>query len=161
MERLVWLIGRYGEAIEYDLHATFTLDLLDFFRHKYSWRKLEALLSRLPSGSAFWAAKADDDEAAAAWLAQSGDRPQRPVGPDLQEMSYTNQLLLDICDIQSVLVNRIEALLSAYGGGKPSRVIPALRPETGIARARRKREETAIADLVAEAKAAQARNGVE
>ena len=96
MERLVWLIGRYGEAIEYDLHATFTLDLLDFFRHKYSWRKLEALLSRLPSGSAFWAAKADDDEAAAAWLAQSGDRPQRPVGPDLQEMSYTNQLLLDI-----------------------------------------------------------------
>lgn len=160
MARLVGLIDRYGDAIEYDLHAFFRLDLLDFFRHKVSWRKLEVLLTRLPSGSAFWAARADDDEAAAAYIAFVGDKSAKSATPDLQEMTYTNQVLLDIFDMQSVMVNRLEALLSAFGGDKPGRIIPAKRPETGITRARRQAEVNSVTSLIAEAKAAQARNGV-
>lgn len=153
MARLVTLIERYGDAIEYDLHAVFGLDLLDFFRHRYTWRKLDVLLAQLPSGSAFWAARADDDEAAAAVL--KANQGRRPAGgaPPLTEMTTTNQLLLDLIDMQQVIVQRITQL----GGGKPGTINPAPRPDTGMSRAKRNVEAQHVEALVAEAHAAQAR----
>ena len=157
LARLVNLIDRYGDAIEHDLHAHFNLDLLDFFRHKLSWRKLEVLLDRLPSGSAYWAAKMDDDEVARAIYARQKDQPKRAYAPPLQEMSLTNQLMLDLLDMQSV----IAAQLKVLAGAKPGALKPMPRPTTAMVRAEREAEETYITNLVAEAKAAQARNGVE
>lgn len=157
LARLVNLIDRYGDAIEYDLHAYFNLDLLDFFRHKLSWRKLEVLLDRLPSGSAFWAARVDDDEVARAIYAQQKDQPKRVYAPPLQEMSLTNQLMLDLLDMQTV----IAAQLKVLAGAKPGALKPLARPSTAMARVEREAEATYIMNLVAEAKAAQARNSVE
>ena len=153
MARLVTLVERYGDAIEYDLHAVFGLDLLDFFRHRYTWRKLDTLLAQLPSGSAFWAARADDDEAAAAVL--KANQGRRPAGgaPPLTEMSTTNQLLLDLLDMQQVIVQRLTSL----AGHKPGTIRPAPRPDTGMSRAKRRVEEQRVEDLVSEAYAAQAR----
>ena len=150
---MVELVERYGAAIEYDLHDRFGLDLLDFFRHRYSWRKLETLLWQLPSGTAFWAARADDDETAAAILKHMGSKPGKAAPPALIEMDRTNQTLLDVLDTLQVVVHHLEAL----GGGKPNTPTPSLRPETGMSRARRAAEHTEAADLVAEAKAAQER----
>lgn len=153
MARLVTLVERYGDAIEYDLHAVFGLDLVDFFRHRYTWRKLDTLLAQLPSGSAFWAARADDDEAAAAVLrANKGKRPKGSP-PPLTEMTTTNQLLLDLLDMQQVIVQRLTAL----AGHKPGQIQPSPRPDTGMSRAARQAEVRTVEDLVAEAHAAQAR----
>ena len=153
MARLVTLVERYGDAIEYDLHAVFGLDLVDFFRHRYAWRKLDTLLAQLPSGSAFWAARADDDEAAAAVLRANNGRRPKGGPPSLTEMSTTNQLLLDLLDMQQVIVQR----LSALAGHRPGTIRPAPRPDTGMSRAAERAEQQAVEDLVAEAHAAQAR----
>ena len=153
MARVVTLIERYGNAIEYDLHAVFGLDLLDFFRHRYTWRKLDVLLAQLPSGSAFWAARADDDEAAAAVLRASKGAKPKGGPPPLTEMTRTNQLLLDLLDMQQVIVQRLTAL----AGHKPGSIHPAPRPDTGMSRAARQAEVRSVEDLVAEAHAAQAR----
>ena len=153
MARLVTLVERYGDAIEYDLHAVFGLDLVDFFRHRYTWRKLDTLLAQLPSGSAFWAARADDDEAAAAVLRANNGRRPKGGPPALTEMSTTNQLLLDLLDMQQVIVQRLTSL----AGHKPGTIRPAPRPATGMSRATERAEQQAVEDLVAEAYDAQAR----
>lgn len=153
MARLVTLVERYGAAIEYDLHAVFGLDLVDFFRHRYTWRKLDVLLAQLPSGSAFWAARADDDEAAAAVLRANKGRRSKGGPPPLTEMTTTNQLLMDLLDMQQVIVQRLTVL----GGHKPVSITPTKRPETGMSRASRAAEDHAVEALVAEAYAAQAR----
>lgn len=150
---MVTLIERYGDAIEYDLHAVFGLDLLDFFRHRYTWRKLDVLLAQLPSGTAFWAARADDDEAAAAVLRASKGAKPKGGPPPLTEMTRTNQLLLDMLDMQQVIVQRLTVL----AGHKPGSIHPAPRPDTGMSRAARQAEVRSVEDLVAEAHAAQAR----
>lgn len=150
--RLVQLINRYGPAIEFDLHDRFGLDLLSFFRHELSWRKLDVLVQGLPSGSAFWAARADDDELAAAVL---GDKNYSPGGgaPALTEMSYTNQLLTDAVDLLAHVVDRVERLRVKKSG----RVKPAPRPETAMSRVTRAKEDSYIDNLRAEVQSAQAR----
>lgn len=153
MARVVVLIERYGAAIEYDFHATLGLDLLDFFRHRHTWRKFLRLVDQLPSGSAYWAARADDDEAAESVLRRFGLNPPKAGATPLAEMSATNRLLLDLIDWQQLVVQQL-ALLR---GAKPGTVRPAPRPTTALERARNRVEASDMADLVAEAYAAQAR----
>lgn len=146
---------RYGEAIEYDLQALLGLDLLDFFRHKLTWRKLVRLLGQLPTGSAYWAARADDEEVAGVILERNkGKRPKSSGSPlRLADMNPTNQLLVAIADGQTMILDRLERL----GGTKPPNPKPFPVPLTALDRVERSLEATAVADLVAEAKAAQAR----
>lgn len=60
---LVPILDRYGDAIEADLHETFGVDLLDFFRGVHPWRKLDNFIKRLGSRSTseFFAALANDE----------------------------------------------------------------------------------------------------
>lgn len=150
---LVEVVDRYGPAIEYDLHQHLGLDLLDFFRHKHSWMKLDRLIWQLPSGSAFWAARTDDDEAAKAMLERHGDKPRPRAVPPLTEMTRTNQVLLDIVDWLQLTVDRLERL----GGNKPPVPERAPRPTSALERVEHQQEAAAVADLVAEAYAAQER----
>lgn len=152
------LVDRYGGAIEYDLHARLGLDLLDFFRGTYSWRKLLGMLDRLPSGSAYWAARLDDDAAAAELAALHKaqgveDKPAPSAPPALAEMELSNQLLMELVDGVSAAVDRLERLGGA--SGDPPKPMP--RPLTARARLAARREHTQYTDLVAEARAAQAR----
>lgn len=153
--RLAQLIGRYGGAVEHDLHCRFGLDLLDFFRHRLSWRKLDELVSRLPAGSALWAARADDDEAAAAQLEHMPDDPAGDAGADLQEMTTSNQLAMLTVDLLVALVARVDVAL----GNKPAKVRPLPRPQMALERARTLRESKRMDALRAEVHAAQTKTG--
>ena len=128
---------------------------MEFFRHRLSWRKLLALLSGLPSGSAYWAARADDDEAAAAVMAQTKGKTAARGGSayTLNEMSTTNQVLLDILDMQQVVAHQLAMLRGAKGG----QLVPVPRPETGMSRAKHKAATAQMDDLIAEAYEAMAR----
>ena len=153
LARLAMLIDRYGEAIEYDLH-TMGLDILDFFRHRLSWRKLDVILARLPAGSAFWAARADDDEAAKATIEAHGIPAKGDGAPALADMSLANQLVLTTNDLLLVLVDRMERL----GGGTPTPPKPTPRPRTAWQRAEKAYESARMDLLLVEVAEAQTRN---
>lgn len=125
------------------------LDLLDFFRGRYSWRKLANLVRQLPSSSRTTEAMANDDE-----LADSmGEQPEGDSSPRISEYSPEAARL-------DVLVDRVSELITAtiqISGNKAPRVKPARRPETAFSRAQRRRTDRRIGSLIAEVEAAQQR----
>lgn len=123
-------VDRYGEALEYDLHHFLGLDLLDFFRGRFTWRKLHALIGKLPSTSLSQEAMAQDDELAGEYSDALADH--KDTGPRLAEYSQESQRL----DVLTDLMQSMIATLVAVNGGKPSRVRPATRPETAVTRAK-------------------------
>lgn len=141
-------VDRYGESLEYDLHHFLGLDLLDFFRGRFSWRKLHSLIGKLPSTSLSQEAMAQDDELAGESVGALADH--KDTGPRLAEYSQESQRLDVVTDLlQSLIVTTVAA-----NGGKPSRVRPAKRPETAFTRAKAAMEQarfTGLLDEVAEA----------
>lgn len=99
---LVERINCYGEAIEYDLDAGgFRWGLHDYFAGRVpgGWDHLLRMVNRLPLGSQFRSAIADDDELAARILAVEGPLHKRKKGsgrPPLAgftlEVSYLHRI---------------------------------------------------------------------
>ena len=127
-------MDRYGDAIEFDLHKM-GLDLLDWFRGRYRWAKLRRLIRHLGTGTAFWAARAGDEEAAEYYL-KSGHEAKGTATPDLVDMTLTNQLLIQLVDLARVQ----SAKLDAIGGARPEPILPTPRPVTGLQKAKAKIE---------------------
>lgn len=128
---------------------------MDFFRGRYSWAKLERLLSRiavLPQSHYRWAI-ADDDEAAERALA-SGDEPTGSPAPPLEAFSPEVQYLAMVVDR---LGEVIQAVISTVPKAKVPKMRPLPRPETAFDRAKRRKSLQRHHDLVAEVEAAQAR----
>lgn len=123
-------VDRYGEALEYDLHHFLGLDLLDFFRGRYSWRKLRSLIGKLPSTSLSQEAMAQDDELAEELGEAIGNH--KDTGPRLAEYTLEAQRLDEVTD----LLQKLIATVIAVVGGKPGHARPAKRPETAFTRAR-------------------------
>ena len=126
---LIRTVDRYGEAIEFDLHAVFGLDLIDFFRRRYSWRKLAALIGQLPSTSRFVQAVLEDEERAAEQLAaeREAKKAGRPVVaplPMLPRSEYSTEAAK--LDAVAALLGGI---LSVLTGGKYTPRDPVV-PET-------------------------------
>lgn len=149
-------MGRYGDELEVDLHRM-GLDLLDFFRGKYSWRKLHNLVTKLPSTSLSAEAMAQDDELADGWLDSLDSH--KDTGPRLAEYTLEAQRL----DLVTDLLQKLIGTLEAVHGGKPGRVRPAKRPETAIQRAKDARTHarfTSLLDEVAEAQVRWSKNNL-
>lgn len=129
------------------------MDILDFFRRRYSWRKLCVLVGQLPKGSAYWTARLQDEELAEAILAEEAqsDVPRdKPSGPDIRDYTPDNQLLTQVVDKLSVVVHLLELL----GGGKPGRIKPLPKPVTAMDRVMQRLDElrlTSIEDEVYQA----------
>jgi hypothetical protein len=136
--------------IEADLHHEYGLDLLDFFRGQYSWRKLENLIRRLPSWSLTTEAMANDDDLAEVMA----DQPQGPsTGPRLSE--YTPEAAR--LDVLTDRVGELIGVVMQVAGGNAPRLRPARRPDTALARAEKRRVDKRMGSLVAEVEAAQQR----
>lgn len=125
------------------------LDLLDFFRGRYAWRKLACLVRQLPASSRTTEAMANDDDLADMLV----DAPAGDSAPRISEYSPEAARL-------DVLVDRVSELIAAtiqVAGGKAPRVRPARRPETAFSRAQKRRTDQRINSLIAEVEAAQQR----
>lgn len=148
---LISLVDRYGEEVEADLHAEYRLDLLDFFRGAYSWRKLHALVKRLPQSSRLAVAMADDDE-----LVKGLDLSSlkgRGGRPPLAGYSPEAQRLDNVVDA----VNALTRVVLQVVGERPPPAHPVTRPETALTRAERAASEARLGSLVDEVAEAQAR----
>lgn len=128
---LVERLNLYGPALEFDLlTACNGLDLLDWFRGRWSWDHLLRIASRLPPGSHYRSAMADDDELAAQIAEVHGPPSKRPKRsrPALEgfttEVSYLHRI-----------ANRLDylgwATFAAQAGKRKGRPpAPAKGPET-------------------------------
>lgn len=126
-ESLVITIERYGEALEADFHRQYRLDILDFFRLKYTWRKFKVLLEALPAASLYAEAVAGDVELAEAQAKIRAERaatglPDRkePYAPRLSEFDPVVAEL-------TVISDRIAEVLVGMTGGK-AKFKPRPRP---------------------------------
>ncbi len=92
-------------------------------------------MGQLPTGSAYWAARGDDDELAELALQGAGDAGMSAgrAAPPLSEMTQTNQLLIDVVDGLQGVTARLDALM-----GAPGRAEAYPRPQTALARVRRR-----------------------
>lgn len=145
-------MDRYGEAIEYDLHERLGLDLLDFFRGRYSWRKLDDLISRLPRASAFGEARLMDPEYAEQALDQAGSSSQKQT-PPIAGYTQEVELLTDIGE----MLQAIRSVLEKAHYGESPRWRPWPRPETAFDAIEQLRSIARRADLLAEVTEAQTR----
>lgn len=144
-------MDRYGDEIEYDLHAELGLDLLDFLRGHHPWGKLLRLVEQLPRGSRYQAARAEDDEIAEQWLEMFGDEElDKPSPPSFVGYDLKVEALLNLTDsIQELHATLVAA--NAKGGKRP-KVRPSRRPVTAIQTAQRRRnkaEAEKVRDLFA------------
>lgn len=144
--RLVYLLQRYGQAIEADL-ADRGWDLAELWRAR-RWRTLLNIVEHLPSTSHFVAAMADDDEAA-----ELLPEP-RPGPPALTEFGPVEQRLTLIADRLGEVVTAVYNTVAK----KPQKPPPPLpRPETAhdrLRRSRRRARHNLVLDRLREAQAA-------
>lgn len=138
--RLLWLLTRYGEAIEADL-AFKGWDLAALFRRR-RWRFLLNLIDHLPSHSAFSEAQALDEELAERYADSEPDVTHRPR---ITEWSATEQLLAAVFD----RLGEVVAATIASGGNKPPKMPDGWpRPETAAERVLRRRQHQEYDDLL-------------
>lgn len=121
IQRLIYMMERYGEGIEYDLRNHLNTSLGDLWRDR-RWREILNLLDRLPSNSHMNQLLVNDEEHLAAVMARQQQRDQAPTGPSMSDWSQTNALLAKLIDA----VNR--GTETAKGIANP-KSRPSIHPE--------------------------------
>ncbi|QDF15389.1 tail assembly chaperone [Gordonia phage Mollymur] len=162
---LIQLIEEHGESIEWDLHSELNLDLLDFFRGELPWPKLYRLLRKLPPGSRYKSALAqnmelaqllldmEDKESEDKWAADllADDEEEKPE----EELSPTSaightaevELLMKIADWLQTLNSTLIGV-NMPKGKRPPRVRPHPRPVSAIQVLRREREKAEVRNVL-------------
>lgn len=141
---LVERIDLYGEQIEADLSDR-GHDLLDWFRGRRPWPQLIRLTDRLPDGSRFRAALADDEDLARERI-ESGAEPAAARSRPPLEGETQDRMLLRAA-VTGLL--RVEhAVYAAQAGNKAGRPPPPLPgPETAEDRLRAAYEMAGVEDI--------------
>lgn len=127
------------------------MDLLDFFRNRHSWAKLERMIGQLSPRSRFKLAMIDDDEYADQIVSQIDELES--TGPGLRDWSPEVGYLASVVD----RLGDVIAAVYASRGVKPPKVKPLPRPKTAIDRARGRRSMSRHLSLVAEVEEARAK----
>lgn len=134
------------------------LDLLDFFRGRYSWSKLLRLIEHLPWHSAYKKALADDDEIATRLLEQrrreeaearrTGRKAPAHAPISVADWDPEREQTAQLSDALSSL--RLAVMAPNMPKGKRPKAKPAPRPETAMARAERRAEMAQHKSIVAQ-----------
>ena len=136
------------------MHRYYGVDILDAFRGIITWRKLSNLIDHLPSGSAYWVARIQDDELADQVMQMQTleDRVRassRARRVSLDGLSTEAELLLEIA-------NRLGYLAAQWSSNGPP--LDQIRTEsTAFQRADQRRQWTQHSVLVDEVREAQQR----
>lgn len=123
------------------------LDLLDFFRGRYSWAKLWRLVGRLPWDSQYKLALADDDEIAdrALVVDERGGRPSPPLMAEWNELRDLRSAILDgLASVERTII-----AVNTPRGKRVPEFRPQPRPETAAMRVARRRRDEAMGELEA------------
>lgn len=128
IQRLIYTMNRYVEAVEYDLRDKLDLSAGQLWRER-RWRELLNYIDSLPSNTMTSQALANDKEHLRMVLKQ-GARQKGAGGPRLADWSLTNAQLAGLIDAVNAL--RITTIgLSGAKGAKPS-FEPQPRPRTAV-----------------------------
>lgn len=134
--RLVYLIDRYSDEIEYDLRVLADEDLGTLWRTR-RWRYLLNLVDHLPSNCWYTAAVSNDEEHARMMAEAMAEQERAPdaedSGPPVQFWDQHAAMLADLIDA----TRAIPQALVAANGGKPKEMPPYPRPKTALERARK------------------------
>lgn len=141
--RLIFLLSRYGHAIEADL-AERGWDLARLWQRRRI-RFLLNLIDHLPRTSHFTEAVAQDDDLAEHNRHLIGEAGPRK--PPVSEFGPAEELLAAIYDELAAL----RVTLLAVNGGKPREPKPWPRPETARERLRRRNGQADFLDIIAKA----------
>lgn len=118
-------IDLYGEEIESDLSGQ-GHDLLDWFRGKRPWPQLIRLVGRLPPGSRFWGALADDEDLARERIDQAMEVPEGRPTPPWEGETQDRMLLRSAVSILLRVEHAIYAVNAPKGqAGTPPRPLPS------------------------------------
>lgn len=131
--RLIMLMERYFDGIEYDLQSRLGEDAGELWRQR-KWRKLLGYITSLPADTQMnYLLSQDEEYLEHAMRAQEKNRTGGSAtapGPSMAEWNLTVSLLAQVVDA----VNRNTEVTKAAAGGKPSQVRPVPRPTTAAER---------------------------
>lgn len=139
MRRLVYLLGRYGEAIEMDLWER-QRDLAEMWRSR-RWRLLLSVIDHLPRASHYVEALADDEDLA---RRTADTEPEAKPRARMSEWTAEREALADISDR---LTDVIRAIVASTGN-KPPNIPRSVRPVTAADRIRREHSKARHLSLV-------------
>lgn len=126
LQRLVYMVQKYGEGIEYDLRHHLGVSLGDMWRDR-QWREILSLIDRLPTDSHMNQLMTNDEQHLEEVLRRQKTGESGPNAPSMSDWSLTNSLLATLIDA----VNRSTETAKGIANPKsrPS-VQPYPRPRT-------------------------------
>lgn len=142
------LVNRYGDELEYDLHARLGLDLDDWFAGRYPWAKLLRLAGQLPRTSHYATALHDDDDAVAEYVAVHGLPEDDDAPAPLPPMTEWTPERAQLVALTEAVMSMQRVLVLAHGG-KAGEVRPLPRPRTAWDRAARVQNISTAAGVIA------------
>ena len=143
-QRLAYVVNRYRDVLEHDLHVHAHVDLTDLWRAR-RWRFLLNLIDHLPRHTYYSEAVSNDPEharmlaEAMAKRAEEADGESGPSGPPMHIWSPEVSALTDLTDAVRRVEYAIVATNSEKGKGpKPPEPLP--RPVSMLDRERKRSE---------------------
>lgn len=141
-QRLVYVINRYRDDLEYDLRVHARVELAELW-HARRWRTLLATIDRLPQHSLYSEAVSQDPEhakmLAKAMAERSGEEGSSDNSPPLRTWTPEVRLLTDIFDAIRNLQHTVVAVQVPKGkAGNPPEASP--RPKSILAEETRRAE---------------------
>lgn len=154
LARFVFLMERYGDAIEADLQRIYRVDVLDVFRGRLTVRKALNFIDRCPPSAEWKAEYAQDDELAARHAAYDDGEVGRDAGVPLTQWTP----LVELATLQCELIGHLIAVTSAAHSkdGTVHAPPPLPRPVRALDRLEKVLQEDAFQSLLRNIEQAQA-----
>lgn len=145
-QRLAYLIGQYGDAIEADFaHWYPGIDPMALWQQR-KWRKLLNLIDHLPQNTNYSQALVNDPEHAAALVKAQERAGKQAYSPPMSQWSQESAVLADLVDA----VQHVGWITQAANSkSTPKHPLPYTRPKTAMDQARfeaRKAKHEALAN---------------
>jgi len=143
--RLVYMMQKYGEGVEYDLRHHLGVSAGQLWRDR-RWRELLGYIDNLPANSQMNRLLSNDEEYMEAALSKrkGGDGPARPSMADWGQLESQMATLIDA-------VNRNTMVTHAVGAGKkaqPIKIDPFPRPATAAEKVEKRLQKKRHEELV-------------